>query len=57
MKALCQEYRNGTGRNENRRMIPTAFSVATMVRETMHSSHNAAISYANRLPAPVDNQS
>ena len=37
--------------------MPTAFSVATMVRETMHSSHNAAISYANRLPAPVDNQS
>ena len=40
MKALRQEYRNGASAmsREMERMIPTAFSVATMVRETMHSS-------------------
>ncbi|STI17979.1 Uncharacterised protein [Escherichia coli] len=40
MKALCQEYRNGARRNEQRNGENDTyrFSVATMVRETMHSS-------------------
>ncbi len=51
MKALCQEYRNGAGAmsREMERMIPTAFSVATMSERPCTAAHNAAISYANRL--------
>lgn len=39
MKALRQEYCNGARSNEQRNgeNVPTAFSVATMVKETMHS--------------------
>ncbi len=53
MKALCQEYRNGARRNEQRNGENDTYRFQRRhngQRDHAQQPTNAAISYANRLP-------